>query len=111
GGKMEAKGVVGWEGAWKGLGETAAIGALVAQLFGNALYEEIFFRGVLLRQIYWRLGPETTHLQKFQKVAIALAISQSLFALIHLPILLSGGSSLIVALAHLPSIFTAGAAL
>jgi CAAX protease family protein len=109
--QIAANGVVSWDGAWQRLGVTAAIGALVAQLFGNALYEEIFFRGVLLRQIYWRLGPETTHLQKFQKLAIALAISQSLFALIHLPILLSGGASLIAALTQLPAIFTAGAAL
>jgi membrane protease YdiL (CAAX protease family) len=109
--QIAANGVVSWDRAWQRLGVTAVIGALVAQLFGNALYEEIFFRGVLLRQIYWRLGPETTHLQKFQKVAIALAISQSLFALIHLPILLSGGASLIAALVQLPAIFTAGAAL
>jgi uncharacterized protein len=106
-----ANGAVSWDGAWQRLGVTAAIGALVAQVFGNALYEEIFFRGVLLRQIYWRLGPKTTHLQKFQKLTIALAISQSLFALIHLPILLSGGASLIAALARLPAIFTAGVAL
>jgi membrane protease YdiL (CAAX protease family) len=109
--QIAANGAVNWDGAWQRLGGTAAIGALVAQLFGNALYEEIFFRGVLLRQIYWRLGSETTHLQKFKKLAIALAISQSLFALIHLPILLSGGASLIAALAQLPAIFTAGAAL
>jgi hypothetical protein len=81
----------------------------VAQLFGNALFKEILFRGVLLRQIYWRL--ETTLLQKFQRLAIALAISQSLFALIHLPLLLSGGASLIAALAQLPVIFTTGVAL
>jgi uncharacterized protein len=109
--QITANGAVNWDGAWQKLGVTAAIGALVAQLFGNALYEEIFFRGVLLRQIYWRLGSETTHLQKFKKLAIALAISQSLFALIHLPILLSGGASLIAALAQMPAIFTAGAAL
>jgi uncharacterized protein len=109
--QIAANGAVNWDGAWQRLGVTAAIGALVAQLFGNAFYEEVFFRAVLLRQIYWRLGPETTHLQKLQKLAIALAISQSLFALIHLPILLSGGASLIAALARLPAIFTAGAAL
>src|SRR5215813_3510768 len=83
--QIAANGAVSWDGPWQRLGVTAAIGALVAQLFGNALYEEIFFRGVLLRQIYWRLGPETTHLQRLQKLAIALAISQSLFALIQLP--------------------------
>jgi uncharacterized protein len=109
--QIAANGAVSWDGAWQRLGVTAVIGTLVAQLFGNALYEEIFFRGVLLRQVYWRLGPETTHLQKFKNLAIALAISQCLFALIHLPILLSGGASLIATLAHLPALFIAGAAL
>jgi uncharacterized protein len=109
--QIAANGAVSWDGAWQRLGVTAVIGTLVAQLFGNALYEEIFFRGVLLRQVYWRLGPETTHLQKFKNLAIALAISQCLFALIHLPILLSGGASLMATLAHLPALFIAGAAL
>jgi uncharacterized protein len=79
-----ADGAVSWGGEWQGLGVTAVIGALLAQLFGNALYEEILFRGVLLRQTYWRL--ETTRLTNLQTLAIAIAISQSVFALIHLPI-------------------------
>ncbi len=75
-----ADGAVSWGGEWRGLGVTPVIGALLAQLFGNALYEEILFRGVLLRQTYWRL--ETTRLTNLQTLAIAIAISQSLFALI-----------------------------
>lgn len=103
-----ADGAVSWGGEWRGLGVTAAIGALLAQLFGNALYEEILFRGVLLRQTYWRL--ETTRLTNLKTLAIAIAISQSLFALIHLPILLSGGLSPIAAFSRLPAIFVAGSA-
>jgi hypothetical protein len=95
-------------GEWQRLGVTAVIGALLAQLFGNALYEEILFRGVLLRQTYWRL--ETTRLTNLQTLVIAIAISQSLFALIHLPILLSGGMSIIAAFSRLPAIFVAGTA-
>jgi membrane protease YdiL (CAAX protease family) len=103
-----ADGTVSWGGEWRGLDVTAVIGALLAQLFGNALYEEILFRGVLLRQTYWRL--ETTRLTNLQTLAIAIAISQSLFALIHLPILLSGGLSPIAAFSRLPAIFVAGSA-
>jgi CAAX protease family protein len=50
-----ADGAVSWAGEWRGPGVTPVISALLAQLFGNALYEEILFRGVLLRQTYWRL--------------------------------------------------------
>jgi CAAX protease family protein len=107
--QIAATGAVSWGGEWQRLGVTAVIGASIAQLFGNALYEEILFRGVLLRQTYWRL--ETTPLPNLQKLAIALVISQSLFALIHLPILLSGGTSLIAAFTRLPAIFAAGTAL
>lgn len=103
-----ADGAVSWGGEWRGLGVTAVIGALLAQLFGNALYEEILFRGVLLRQTYWRL--ETRRLTDLQTLAIAIAISQSLFALIHLPILLGGGLSPIAAFSRLPAIFVAGSA-
>ena len=101
-----ADGAVSWGGEWRGLGVTAVSGALLAQLFGNALYEEILFRGVLLRQTYWRL--ETTRLTNLQ--TLEFAISQSLFALIHLPILLSGGLSPIAAFSQLPAIFVAGSA-
>jgi membrane protease YdiL (CAAX protease family) len=103
-----ADGAVSWGGEWQELGVTAVIGALLAQLFGNALYEEILFRGVLLRQTYWRL--KTTRLTNLQTLAIAIAISQSVFALIHLPILLSGGMSPIAVFSQLPAIFVAGSA-
>ena len=106
--QVRATGTVSWGGEWRTLGVTAAVGALVAQLFGNALYEEILFRGVLLRQTYWRF--EAKHLPNLQRVAVSVAISQGLFALIHLPILLSGGASVMAAFARLPAIFAAGTA-
>jgi CAAX protease family protein len=102
-------GAVSWAGDWQKLSITVVIGALLAQLFGNALYEELVFRGILLRQTYWRL--ETTRLATPQKLAIAIVVSQTLFALIYLPILLSGGMSAIAAFARLPAIFVAGTAL
>jgi uncharacterized protein len=100
---------VSWAGDSQKLSITVVIGALLAQLFGNALYEEIVFRGILLRQTYWRL--ETTRLATLQKLAIAIVVSQTLFALIHLPILLSGGMSAIAAFARLPAIFVGGTGL
>lgn len=55
---------------------------LVGQLFGNALQEEILFRGFLLVQLvlvarrWWRPGPAWV---------LAIVISQSYFALTHIP--------------------------
>jgi membrane protease YdiL (CAAX protease family) len=98
-----------WNENWHERGITAFLGWLVAQIFGNALYEEIFFRGILLRQIYWRL--EATRCPKLQRLAIAIAVSQTLFAVIHLPILLSGGMSVAAAFAKMPAIFISGSAL
>ena len=57
---------------------------------------------------YWRL--ETRRLTNLQTLAIAIAISQSLFALIHVPILLSGDMSRIAAFSQSPAIFVAGSA-
>ena len=106
--QLVADGRVNWSEDWQRFGVATVLGRLVAQLFGNALYEEILFRGVLLRQIYWRL--EATLLPNLQRVAIAIVVSQTLFAVIHLPILLRGGISAAAASAQLPAIFIAGSA-
>lgn len=54
---------------------------LAAQLFGNALYEEVAFRGFLLPQFFRRfrrLGPAAAFV-------LAPLLSQLLFALAHVP--------------------------
>lgn len=66
------------------------IGQFIAQLLGNALYEEILFRGFLLRQLWlWFERRGSAH-----ALLYALLISQAAFALIHVPIRLSEGVSM-----------------
>lgn len=72
------------------LGTTSMLGAIFfGQLLGNALFEEITWRGFMLPQCYFKL----TGLQKRARtrIVIALLISQLLFALYHIPIQLSNG--------------------
>lgn len=77
-------------------GATVAIGTLIAQLLGNALYEEITFRGFLLPQIYLKL--ERWRGRPALRMAGAVALSVTMFALIHIPVRLWTG----VTLAELP---------
>lgn len=77
-------------------GATVVLGLLIAQLLGNALYEEIAFRGFLLPQLYlkmarWRSRPVL-------RLAGAVLLSVVMFALIHIPIRIWSG----VPLAQLP---------
>lgn len=68
-------------GTWTRLGLGTAAYLLLAQLIGNALYEEIAFRGFLLPQLF-------LHFRKLGKVAgwaAALLLSQAVFALMHVP--------------------------
>ena len=55
------------------------LGLLVAQLFGNALYEEILFRAVLLDQLVLKLR------DRRWGFPLALVGSQTVFALLHVP--------------------------
>lgn len=59
------------------------IGMILTQIFGNALFEEIAYRGFLFPQLYLRF----THLRDNPRgrVLAALLISQGLFALSHVP--------------------------
>ena len=83
-------------GAWLSLGEvpinprwaergvTVVIGALIAQLFGNALAEEIIYRGFLLPQTWLKLRGGLPARPGWRLV-LAILISQSIFALSHIP--------------------------
>ena len=77
-------------GTWVTGGALAAIGALVAQLFGNALYEEVVFRSFLLNQFRHKLQRRLTTAPRWP-VLVALVVSQAVFALIHVPNRLVGG--------------------
>ncbi len=81
-------------GAWASLGElpinprwsergvTVVLGALLAQLFGNALAEEVIYRGFLLPQTWLKLP---AHWPDSRRLLLAVLISQAIFALSHIP--------------------------
>jgi uncharacterized protein len=52
----------------------------LGQLLGNALYEEIAFRGFLLLQLYLKIAGSHR-----LRLILALVLSQAFFALIHIP--------------------------
>ena len=69
---------------WATRGATAMIGALLAQLFGNALAEEISYRGFLLPQTWLKLrGGVLYHVR--WRLLLAVLISQTFFAFSHIP--------------------------
>jgi len=74
---------------WHERGTGFIFGSLIAQVFGNALQEEIVYRGFLLNQLVLKLR----RLVKRPGVAIAAAllVSQAVFALMHIPVRLLYG--------------------
>jgi membrane protease YdiL (CAAX protease family) len=69
--------------AWSG-GGLAIIALLVGHLFGTALYEEMAFRGFLLRQCFAGLHRWTKNRQVLS-AAVAILVSQLAFTLFHVP--------------------------
>ena len=63
-------------------------GRFISQLFGNALFEEIIFRGFILTQLMVIL---TIYLRKRWAVFYAIIISSIIFSLIHIPVRLYRG--------------------
>lgn len=66
------------------------LGQLLGQLFGNALLEEIAFRGFLFVQIYLWL---TRVNKSSSRIFRAMLVSQTIFALMHIPNRIYGGLS------------------
>jgi membrane protease YdiL (CAAX protease family) len=82
--------------AWARFGALAVLGNALGQFFGNALYEEVVWRGLALPQFYRRCAgrwPAARGLSMAALVA-ALVISQGLFALRHIPVRVWQGASL-----------------
>ncbi len=77
---------------WAERGVAVMVGALLAQLFGNALHEEIAYRGFLLNHVIARLRDSLGDPRRAQWVG--LLASQAIFALIHVPIRLLTGTPL-----------------
>ncbi len=63
----------------------AVLGGLIGQLGGNALYEEIAYRGFLFPQVWARLAARWPA-RPGRALVAALLGSQALFALRHVPI-------------------------
>ena len=59
------------------------IGMVLTQIFGNALFEEIAYRGFMFPQLYLRMA--NLKARPWARLALALLISQGLFALSHIP--------------------------
>lgn len=75
--------------SWTGAGWATAVGVLAGYALGIAPAEETFFRGLLLPQ----LGLKFSRMAPAVAVGAALVVSQSMFALYHLPGDVLGGSS------------------
>lgn len=71
-------GVIRLHPAWDDPG--AVVGALLTQIFGVALFEEIAYRGFLFPQLYLRREGSP-----WARMIWALVVSQAIFALSHLP--------------------------
>jgi CAAX protease family protein len=84
--------------AWAQFGALVVLGNTLGQFFGNALYEEVVWRGVALPQFYRRVaaGAQKQSARRLSIGALiaALVISQGLFALRHIPVRVWQGASL-----------------
>jgi membrane protease YdiL (CAAX protease family) len=68
---------------WEAFGLNFMIGQVLAQLIGNALFEEIAYRAFLFPQIYLKAEEQIRH--PWRRLVTALALSQAAFALAHIP--------------------------
>lgn len=87
------RGGIAFHHDWATSGAPWVAGGLIGQLFGNALFEEIAYRGFLLPQLYLKLKAVRPGSRTACFVA-ALVVSQSVFALMHIPIRLHQGTAL-----------------
>ena len=75
---------------WTKRGVTVVLGLLIAQLFGNALFEEIVFRHVFVSQWF-----ERCHFLKWPAARLVVVVVgvQLFFALMHIPHRLAHGAT------------------
>ena len=84
--------------SWTTIGTLSIIGGFLAQLFGNALYEEIVYRAFLVPQFAKKFSHQLTSRTPGVVFFLALLVSQAIFGLIHIPSRLAQG----VAIGALP---------
>ena len=79
---------------WSTLGVTVIVGQVLAQFFGNALYEEVAYRGFLLPQLQLKFSRLKWFTHKpAGPLVVALLASQVLFALRHVAVRLYEGTN------------------
>jgi membrane protease YdiL (CAAX protease family) len=104
---LAATGTVTAAPEWSQLGVLAITGGLLGQLFGNALYEDIAYRGFLLPQVSAKLGDRWPG-RPLLALVVALLSTQALFALRHIPIRVLTGYDLADMAASLPITMSIG---
>ena len=77
---------------WEKLGAPRMLGILLGQILGNALFEEIMFRGFLFQQMRLRLLRAGR--KPMTALMLGLGTSQAIFAAIHVPLRLKSGMAL-----------------
>jgi membrane protease YdiL (CAAX protease family) len=102
-------GTLSLESSWSKYGLPVMLGLLIGQLFGNALLEEITFRGFLLPQLYLKLVGPRPGQHKRTRTVIALVLSQGIFVLMHIPNRLGQGNTALEWIVDFASVFVLGA--
>lgn len=86
-----ADGTISPHRLWDAKGVPAVLGLFLGQLFGNALYEEIMFRGLLIAQLYFLMERALSSRPRW-RMAAAIGLSQVVFALTHITNRVAHGS-------------------
>ena len=91
---------------WEKLGAPRMLGILLGQILGNALFEEIMFRGFLFQQMRLRLLRAGR--KPITALMLGLGTSQAIFAAIHVPLRLKLGMPLSALPTELALLFMLG---
>lgn len=86
-----ADGAITTHKMWRAEGIPTVLGKFLGQLFGNALYEEIMFRGLLIVQLYFLMERALSSRPRW-RMAAAIGLSQVVFAVTHIPNRVAQGS-------------------
>ncbi len=78
---------------WSEYGPIYSIGALIAQIFGNVIVEEVYFRGYLLNQFTIKFYRKSSMKQgaEFRSILKGVLLSSTMFAVLHIPIRVFSG--------------------
>ncbi len=88
---LTADGTIAPHSLWEAKGVLTVLGEFLGQFFGNALYEETMFRGLLIAQLYFLMERALSN-QPGWRMAAAIGLSQIIFSVAHIPNRLALGS-------------------